>query len=80
MEDNEIGLVIFDDGLSPKQIRNIERELQVKILDRTEPHPRYICHACPNCLCQDTGELAQYQYLLTFDPFMDSLRPSTREV
>ena len=33
--ENEIGLVIFDDELSPKQLRNIEKELQVKILDRT---------------------------------------------
>ena len=35
IEENEIGLVIFDDDLSPKQLRNIEKELQVKILDRT---------------------------------------------
>ena len=35
VEDNEIGLVIFDDDLSPKQVANIERELKVKILDRT---------------------------------------------
>ena len=36
-EDNEepIGMVIFDDELSAKQIRNIENELKVKILDRT---------------------------------------------
>ena len=30
-----VGMVIFDDELSAKQIRNIEKELQVKILDRT---------------------------------------------
>lgn len=30
-----VGMVVFDDELSPKQIQNIERELQVKILDRT---------------------------------------------
>ena len=34
-EDGGVGLVIFDDELSPKQLQNIERELQVKILDRT---------------------------------------------
>jgi GTP-binding protein HflX len=36
-EDNEreIGMVIFDDELSAKQLRNIEAELKVKILDRT---------------------------------------------
>ena len=33
--ENEIGVVIFDDELSPKQLRNIEKELQVMILDRT---------------------------------------------
>ena len=33
--ENEIGIVIFDDELSAKQLRNIEKELQVKILDRT---------------------------------------------
>ena len=35
VEDNEIGLIIFDDDLSPKQVPNIERELKIKILDRT---------------------------------------------
>ena len=35
VEENEIGLVIFDDDLSPKQVANIEKELKVKILDRT---------------------------------------------
>ena len=33
--DREVGMVIFDDELSAKQLRNIERELKVKILDRT---------------------------------------------
>ena len=35
VEENEIGIVIFDDELSPKQLRNIEQALEVKILDRT---------------------------------------------
>ncbi|MDE7467137.1 MAG: hypothetical protein K2M61_02140 [Muribaculaceae bacterium] len=35
VEENEIGMVIFDDDLTTKQVSNIERELQVKILDRT---------------------------------------------
>ena len=34
-EGNEVGMVIFDDELSAKQLRNIEKCLQVKILDRT---------------------------------------------
>ena len=33
--DDEIGMVIFDDELSAKQIRNIEKEIKIKILDRT---------------------------------------------
>ena len=35
IEDNDIGMAIFDDDLSSKQVLNIERELKVKILDRT---------------------------------------------
>ncbi|MDX9776515.1 MAG: GTPase HflX, partial [Petrimonas sp.] len=34
-EDNQVGVVIFDDELSAKQIRNIEKELKLRILDRT---------------------------------------------
>ena len=34
-EEREVGMVIFDDELSAKQMRNIEKELQIKILDRT---------------------------------------------
>ncbi|MDD3789757.1 MAG: GTPase HflX, partial [Petrimonas sp.] len=34
-EDNDIGVAIFDDELSAKQIRNIEKELKIRILDRT---------------------------------------------
>ena len=33
--EREVGMVIFDDELSAKQMRNIEKELKVKILDRT---------------------------------------------
>ena len=35
IEENEIEVVIFDDELSPTQLRNIERELNIRILDRT---------------------------------------------
>ena len=35
IEDNDIGMAIFDDDLTSKQVVNIERELKVKILDRT---------------------------------------------
>ena len=35
VKENDIDLVIFDDDLSPSQLRNIERSLESKILDRT---------------------------------------------
>ena len=53
-EDEPIGMVIFDDELSAKQLRNIENELQVKIRQNIS-HSRYICYACTDCQRQDTG-------------------------
>lgn len=64
MEDNEIGLVIFDDELSPKQIRNIEKELQVKILDRTSLILDIFAMRAQTAYAKTQVELAQYQYLL----------------
>ena len=52
--ENEIGLVIFDDELSPKQLRNIEKELQVKILDRTSLILISL-QLCTDRPCEDTG-------------------------
>ena len=48
-----VGMVIFDDELSAKQIRNIEKELGVKILDRTSLI--HIRHACSDGCRQDSG-------------------------
>ncbi|MDR0864374.1 MAG: GTPase HflX [Candidatus Symbiothrix sp.] len=64
MEDHEIGLVIFDDELSPKQIRNIEKELQVKILDRTSLILDIFAMRAQTAYAKTQVELAQYQYLL----------------
>jgi GTP-binding protein HflX len=64
MEDNEIDLVIFDDELSPKQIRNIEKELQVKILDRTSLILDIFAMRAQTAYAKTQVELAQYQYLL----------------
>lgn len=64
MEDNEIGLVIFDDELSAKQIRNIEQELQVKILDRTSLILDIFAMRAQTAYAKTQVELAQYQYLL----------------
>ncbi len=64
MEDNEIGLVIFDDELSPKQLRNIEKELQTKILDRTSLILDIFAMRAQTAYAKTQVELAQYQYLL----------------
>ena len=64
IEDYEIGVVIFDDELSPKQIRNIEKELQVKILDRTSLILDIFAMRAQTAYAKTQVELAQYQYLL----------------
>lgn len=64
VQDNEIGLVIFDDDLSPKQVQNIERELQVKILDRTSLILDIFARRAQTASAKTQVELAQYQYLL----------------
>ncbi len=62
--ENEIGLVIFDDELSPKQLKNIEMELQVKILDRTSLILDIFAQRAQTANAKTQVELAQYQYLL----------------
>lgn len=64
VEENEIGMVIFDDDLSTKQISNIERELQVKILDRTSLILDIFAKRAQTATAKTQVELAQYQYLL----------------
>ncbi|MDD2244190.1 MAG: GTPase HflX [Petrimonas sp.] len=63
-EDNEIGLVIFDDELSAKQIRNIEKELGIKIMDRTSLILDIFAMRAQTAHAKAQVELAQYQYLL----------------
>lgn len=64
VEENDIGLVIFDDDLSPKQVANIERELKVKILDRTSLILDIFAKRAQTATARTQVELAQYQYLL----------------
>lgn len=64
IEDNDIGLVIFDDDLSPKQVANIEKELKVKILDRTSLILDIFAKRAQTATARTQVELAQYQYLL----------------
>jgi GTP-binding protein HflX len=64
VEKNEIGMVIFDDDLSTKQIANIEKELQVKILDRSSLILDIFAKRAQTATAKTQVELAQYQYLL----------------
>lgn len=64
VEENEIGMVIFDDDLSTKQVSNIEKELQVKILDRTSLILDIFARRAQTASARAQVELAQYQYLL----------------
>lgn len=65
-EDNEreIGMVIFDDELSAKQMRNIENELKVKILDRTSLILDIFAMRAQTANAKTQVELAQYRYML----------------
>lgn len=64
IEANDIGMVIFDDDLGSKQVANIERELQVKILDRTTLILDIFAKRAQTANAKTQVELAQYQYLL----------------
>lgn len=64
VEENDIGLVIFDDDLSSKQVLNIEKELKVKILDRTSLILDIFAKRAQTATARTQVELAQYQYLL----------------
>lgn len=62
--ENEIDVVIFDDELSPTQLRNIERELEKRILDRTNLILDIFAQRAKTAYAKMQVELAQYQYLL----------------
>ena len=64
VEDHEIGMAIFDDDLTSKQVANIERELQIKILDRTSLILDIFAKRAQTANAKTQVELAQYQYLL----------------
>ena len=63
-EETEVGMVIFDDELSAKQIRNIENELKVKILDRTSLILDIFAMRAQTANAKTQVELAQYKYML----------------
>jgi GTP-binding protein HflX len=62
--EEEIDMVVFDDELSPSQLRNIERELQVKILDRNNLILDIFANRAQTAQAKTQVELAQLQYLL----------------
>ena len=62
--ENDIGIVIFDDELSPKQLRNIENELKVRILDRTHLILDIFARRAQTAHAKTQVELAQYKYML----------------
>ena len=64
VHDNDVSLVIFDDDLSPKQVSNIEKELKVKVLDRTTLILDIFAKRAQTANAKMQVELAQYQYLL----------------
>ncbi|MBR2638601.1 MAG: GTPase HflX [Bacteroidaceae bacterium] len=62
--EEEIGMVIFDDELSAKQLRNIEKELKLKILDRTSLILDIFAMRAQTAHAKVQVELAQYKYML----------------
>ena len=62
--EREVGMVIFDDELSAKQLRNIEKELKVKILDRTSLILDIFAMRAQTASAKTQVELAQYRYML----------------
>jgi GTP-binding protein HflX len=64
VKSEEIDMVVFDDELSPSQLRNIERELEVKILDRSNLILDIFAGRAQTAQAKTQVELAQLQYLL----------------
>ncbi len=64
VKSEEIDIVVFDDELSPSQLRNIENELQVKILDRSNLILDIFAKRAQTSQAKTQVELAQLQYLL----------------
>ena len=62
--EREVGMVIFDDELTAKQLRNIEAELKVKILDRTSLILDIFAMRAQTANAKTQAELAQYRYML----------------
>jgi GTP-binding protein HflX len=64
VQENSVDIAIFDDELSPSQLRNIEKALGCRILDRTNLILDIFAHRARTSHARTQVELAQYQYLL----------------
>jgi GTP-binding protein HflX len=64
VNENEVGVAIFDDELSPAQQKNIEKILQCKIIDRTNLILDIFAQRAKTSYARTQVELAQYEYLL----------------
>lgn len=64
IDENDIGVAIFDDELSPAQQKNIERSLQCKVIDRTNLILDIFAQRAQTSYARTQVELAQYEYLL----------------
>lgn len=64
MIENQIGTVIFDDELSPSQVRNIDKLLQLNVMDRTSLILGIFAQRATTAYAKTQVQLAQYQYML----------------
>lgn len=64
LEEQEVQMVVFDDELSPAQVRNLEKELQIKVLDRTGVILDIFAAHAHSTEARTQVELAQLEYLL----------------
>ena len=64
VEQNEVNLVIFDDELTPTQLRNLENMFKARVLDRTNLILDIFAQRAQTAHAKVQVELAQYQYLL----------------
>ena len=64
LADNPFDMLVFDDELSPSQTRNLERELEIKVVDRTNLILDIFAQRAITSYARTQVELAQYQYIL----------------
>jgi GTPase len=64
VQENSVDIAIFDDELTPSQLRNIEKVLECRILDRTNLILDIFAQRARTSHARTQVELAQYQYLL----------------